>query len=198
MPNQNLVQWRQKLENAIKNNAATPHTRFFQLATVDRNAAPACRTLVFRGFMDNANTLIAHTDVRSEKIQQLKNDDRTAVCWYFCDTREQFRLTSKVTLITGQQQDAADIRWAHWQALSQSAQASYSLATPGSALVIEPAASEKPNCNAGLGSKPSKNFALLLIVPSSVDHLLLAPSPQQRSRYHKQQDGHWSVQRVIA
>lgn len=198
MPSQNPVQWRQELESAIQNNAETLHTRFFQLATVDRNLAPACRTVVFRGFMDKTNALIAHTDVRSEKILHLRNNAQAEVCWYFSDTREQFRLTSKITLITREERHGADIRSIHWQALSNKAQASYALATPGSAIVIEHEQSARPNNCSPPGSKPSENFALLLITPFSVDHLLLTPSPLQRTLYREQQDGYWSANRVIA
>ena len=195
---QNFVQWRQDLESAIQNNAGTAHSRFFQLATVDGKQNPACRTVVFRGFVDNTNALVAHTDVRSEKIQQLSNNAHAEICWYFTDTREQFRLTSKISLLTGEDQHQADIRLAHWQALSDKAQAGYALATPGSAIVIEQAQSTRANKCSAPGSKPPDNFALLLITPFSVDHLLLRPSPQQRTLYSVQQDGHWNGKRVIA
>ncbi|MFT4994254.1 MAG: pyridoxamine 5'-phosphate oxidase [Paraglaciecola sp.] len=196
MPEQNHVQWRQKLERAIQNNAQLAHTRFFQLATVDKNQMPACRTVVFRGFMDNTHALIVHTDVRSEKILQLRNNAHGEICWYFSDTREQFRLTSKVTLITGEEHHGADIRLAHWRALSDKAQASYGLATPGSALVIEPAQSASADKGLPPRSNPLENFALLLITPFRVDHLLLMPSPQQRTLYDGQPDGQWNARRI--
>jgi len=197
MPEQNPVQWRQKLESAIQNNAQQAHSRFFQLATVDTKQMPACRTVVFRGFMDSTHALIAHTDVRSEKILQLRNNAHAEICWYFSDTREQFRLTSKITLITGAERLGADIRLAHWLALSDMAQASYALATPGSAIVIEQTPSAKPKNASPPGEAPSANFALLLISPFTVDHLLLAPSPQQRTLYRVQQDGHWNASSIV-
>jgi len=197
MPEQNPVQWRQKLQSAIQNNSQQAHSRFFQLATVDTKQMPACRTVVFRGFMDSTHALIAHTDVRSEKILQLRDNAHAQVCWYFSEIREQFRLTSKVTMITGADQQGADIRLAHWQALSHKAQDSYAVAIPGSAIVIEQTPSATALNDSPPGLIPSANFALLLISPFTVDHLLLAPSPQQRTLYRVQQDGHWNASNIV-
>jgi pyridoxamine 5'-phosphate oxidase len=198
MPNQDISQWRQQLNKAIGQNATSPHSRFFQLATVAANQHPACRTVVFRGFVDNTDTLIAHTDVRSEKIQQLSSNPHAQVCWYFSASREQFRLSSEITMLTGQEPHAEALRLAQWQALSAQAKNTYNCAVPGSALLIEqtPGTTADKDCLAE--EKPSDNFALLLISPNSVDHLLLRPSPQQRTLYHQQGDGSWSVESVTA
>lgn len=198
MTRQNPAPWRQTLEDAIHNNAQAMHSRFFQLATVDNKQIPACRTVVFRGFADNTNALIAHTDERSEKILQLRSHSHAQVCWYFSETREQFRLTSQITVLTEKELYAADIRLAHWQQLSEQSQASYFLAAPGSAIAIEHAPSAKPNNRLQLDAKPSKNFALLLISPTCVDHLLLTPSAQQRTLYWEDHEGHWAAKKVSA
>jgi len=81
---------------------------YFQLATNSLNGYPSNRTIVFRGFLKEGeiddqekslsefmskNPLKFTTDVRSEKVKELHLDNRAQLCWYFHDTKEQFRFS---------------------------------------------------------------------------------------------------------
>ena len=39
-------------------------------------------------------------DSRSEKLEQLERNPHAAICWYFSKTREQFRLTGQIAIVT--------------------------------------------------------------------------------------------------
>ena len=202
MPQSSVVSWRNELDRAIKKNSGAAQSRFFQLATVDSDGIPACRTVVFRGFVQDSSTLVVHTDIRSEKVHHLKDNNIAEICWYFSETREQFRLTSKIAVLAAGEGDLAennehDIRLLHWQLLSKETQAGYALATPGSVILEEFGASSKTNHGEDVELKPSDNFALLLIQPFRVDHLMLNPPPQQRIIYREIEEEHWSIKRVI-
>ncbi|CAR25952.1 hypothetical protein ZYGR_0A05230 [Zygosaccharomyces rouxii] len=79
----------------------------FQLATVDVHTnKPRCRTLVFRDFLfmdKRSNVLTFHIDLRSNKVaESFSLDSPTPVeaCFYFAETREQYRFSGHCFLIT--------------------------------------------------------------------------------------------------
>ena len=95
-----LAPWRTPLSRALHRNRAQPFARYLQLATVRGGGTPANRTIVFRGFRGKSNQLMFIADRRSEKIEQLSDNPHAEACWYFTKTREQFRLTGQVALVT--------------------------------------------------------------------------------------------------
>jgi pyridoxamine 5'-phosphate oxidase len=52
-----LAPWRSPLSRALHRDGSKPHSRYFQLATVQANGHPANRTVVFRGFLNDTNQL---------------------------------------------------------------------------------------------------------------------------------------------
>ena len=83
--------WRPSLDLALHRNRPSPDARYVQLATLRENHRPAVRTLVFRGFLGDTNHLTFATDGRSEKVVELEHSPWAEACWYFPQTREQFR-----------------------------------------------------------------------------------------------------------
>ncbi|KAJ1549815.1 hypothetical protein HK405_002211, partial [Cladochytrium tenue] len=84
---------------------------FLQLATVRPDGTPSNRTIVFRGFWDPAPTtgprfdslLEFVTDARSQKCGDIATTDGgilAEACWYFPATREQFRLSGRLYIVT--------------------------------------------------------------------------------------------------
>ena len=61
------------------------------MATVRGDGRPACRTVVFRGFVEKSEQLTFVTDARSEKVGELGRQAACELCWYLPGTREQFR-----------------------------------------------------------------------------------------------------------
>ncbi|WP_019504739.1 Npun_F5749 family FMN-dependent PPOX-type flavoprotein [Pleurocapsa sp. PCC 7319] len=190
-----LAPWRSLLSSAIHRNRSKPYSRYFQLATVTSEGYPANRTVVFRGFLDDEqNSLKIITDARSAKIQDIEHQAIAEVCWYFTKTREQFRITGNLQLITSAEtnSDLKQARQTTWQHLSDAARSQFAWPDPG-----------KPQSDKALfkvnppdANLPLNNFGLLLLIPNKVDHLQLRGDPQQRCLYTLQSDQTWSTDPV--
>jgi PPOX class probable FMN-dependent enzyme len=188
-----LAPWRSPLSRALHRNRALPYARYFQLATVRQDGTPANRTVVFRGFSDEGVLQMA-TDRRSEKVQQIAHNNWGEACWYFPKTREQFRLTGTLSIITADDDDSvmASARHHLWESLSDSGRSQFTWPHPGhpraddEAFQIEP---PSPN-------QPLPDFCLLLLAPTQVDHLELKGTPQDRHRYRLKDDRQWSIEPI--
>ncbi|MFT4937841.1 MAG: pyridoxamine 5'-phosphate oxidase [Paraglaciecola sp.] len=196
MPFPSVPLWRECLTKAQQDNASKQHCQYIQLATCDNAGVPECRTLVFRGFAEQSDSLIAHTDLRSEKIRHIRANNRGEICWYFSETREQFRLAGTIEIVATEKHFLGDVRKQHWQKLSSLARASYYQAAPGSALDGEQENSDKQITAEKINGAPAKTFALLIFKPSSIDHLLLQPTPQRRSLHKLNSSNTWHSERV--
>ena len=91
--------WRAALDRALAANAALRHAIYMQVATVRPDGRPACRTVVFRGFMAGADRPTFVTDSRSRKIADIAAQPWAEIAWYFPESREQFRLQGSLTVV---------------------------------------------------------------------------------------------------
>ncbi|NEO72916.1 Npun_F5749 family FMN-dependent PPOX-type flavoprotein [Moorena sp. SIO3H5] len=185
-----IALWRSPLARALHRNRSLAYARYFQLATVDPKGYPANRTVVFRGFLDNSNQLKVITDTRSQKIHDINHHPWGEVCWYFPNTREQFRLAGQLTLITADYPDEGlkQVRQQTWQNLSDAARLQFAWPDPGVARVADPQAFSPPPPAL---DQPLPNFCLLLLEPVKVDHLALQGFPQNRWLYYQDSSGEW-------
>jgi len=193
-----LAPWRSPLAHALHRNRSLPYARYLQLATVRVDGRPANRTVVFRGFLDGANQLQLITDDRSEKIAQIEHQPWGEICWYFPTTREQFRLTGKLSLISTDcpNENLVQAREQLWQSLSDQARIQFAWPNPGQSRSEDGFAPIAPDA-----IKPLSNFRLLLLEPTQVDHLELRGNPQNRYLYIYDKNIYdknyqWSVQEV--
>lgn len=180
--------WRSPLATALARNRRQPHSRYLQLATVGLDGKPANRTVVFRGFWDQTNGLQFVSDRRSGKIEQLQNYSWAEGCWYFSQTREQFRILGQIWVITAEspEQEQQLLRQQLWQNLSEPARQQFSWPRPGQAYLPNPELETLTD-----PSQPSLHFCALVLHPSQVDHLELRPHPHRRWRYEiHEQDWH--------
>ena len=94
--------WRQRLARSLHVNRSKVHAKYYQVASVCPSGRPKNRTMVFRGFLSGTQSLLSVTDLRSEKIEQWQGENHSQfeICWYFSDSREQFRLAGEVALIS--------------------------------------------------------------------------------------------------
>lgn len=188
-----LAPWRGAIAHALHRNRSLVYSRYLQLATIDANNRPANRTVVFRGFLENSNQLQFLTDSRSEKAAQIQHNAWGEACWYFPNTREQFRILGELTLIGADCEGImADERLKMWQKLSEAARLQFAWPEPGkpraSAAAFTP---PPPNPH-----QPVNNFCLLLLNPVQVDHLELRGEPQNRKIYQLDENENWSCQDV--
>ncbi|MDZ7993738.1 MAG: Npun_F5749 family FMN-dependent PPOX-type flavoprotein [Nostoc sp. EfeVER01] len=190
-----LAPWRGAIAHALHRNRSLVYARYLQLATLQANGRPANRTLVFRGFLEDTNQLKFITDNRSAKADQIQQQPWAEVCWYFPNTREQFRITGCLTLVSGDDydQNLQPVRIAMWQELSEAARLQFAWPHPGKLRVDNPEAFAPP---APEPVQPVPNFCLLLLDPVQVDHLELRGEPQNRCLYHRNEQQEWSSQAI--
>ncbi|MGB3509702.1 MAG: Npun_F5749 family FMN-dependent PPOX-type flavoprotein [Microcoleaceae cyanobacterium] len=189
-----LAPWRSLLAKAINRNRSLVYARYLQLATVTRDGHPANRTIVFRNFLENTNQLKFITDSRSQKVEEIEKNPWGEACWYFPKTREQFRLTGKLTLVKAQHPHPklAKARQTTWQEISDNARQQFTWPNPGESRV-EADAFKLPPPNSVF---PPSNFCLLLLDPTTVEHLELRGEPQNRWLYQRNNQQNWSIQAI--
>jgi pyridoxamine 5'-phosphate oxidase len=189
-----LAPWRSLITRALHRNRSLVYARYLQLATVRSNGRPANRTVVFRGFLDDSNQLKFITDIRSEKAEQIQQQSWGEVCWYFPKTREQFRITGELTLVSADSHpNLLPARIKMWQELSDAARLQFAWPQPGKHRNQEPEAFTPPAPNP---IQPLENFCLLLLEPMQVDHLELRGEPQNRWVYYRDENQEWLLEAI--
>lgn len=187
-----IASWRSPLGRALHRNRSLVYARYVQLATVQANHRPANRTVVFRGFLEDSNALKFVTDRRSRKVEQIAENPWGALCWYFPKTREQFRISGELTVVSATESDKnlLYLREVAWLALSEGARTQFAWPHPGQPLdTFEKVPQKIANLTDSLES-----FCLLLLTPHEVDHLSLCENPHHRFSYTLQSDGKWAQQ----
>ncbi|WP_103125485.1 Npun_F5749 family FMN-dependent PPOX-type flavoprotein [Nostoc cycadae] len=189
-----LAPWRGAIAHALHRNRSLVYARYLQLATIRADHRPANRTVVFRDYLQDTNQLKFITDTRSDKIDQIKNQPWAEACWYFPNTREQFRIAGRLTLVDSHDDSGLQsARLATWQALSDAARLQFAWPHPGKPRDTAPAAFTPP---APDSLQPVSNFCLLLLDPAQVDHLELRGEPQNRSIYQLDENQEWGCEEV--
>jgi PPOX class probable FMN-dependent enzyme len=185
--------WRSPLAIALERN---PHStaRYVQLATVGANNRPANRTVVFRGFLLDSDQLKFVIDARSQKVVQIKQQPWAEACWYFPETREQFRFSGSLTLVQADYPDLSlqQARQTTWQRLSNATRIQYTWPNPGEARSDAAAFGQL----APDPVEPLPHFCLLLLEPVQVEHLELRGEPQNRWIYYRDRHKFWSTQAI--
>ncbi|MEH2326959.1 MAG: Npun_F5749 family FMN-dependent PPOX-type flavoprotein [Nostoc sp.] len=189
-----LAPWRSAIAHALDGNRSLVYARYLQLATVEANGRPANRTLVFRGFLEDTNQLKFITDNRSAKADQIQQQPWAEVCWYFPNTREQFRISGCLTLVSSDDshQDLQPARISIWQQLSDAARLQFTWPHPGKPI-------ENPEAFASAAPDPVQplpNFCLLLLDPVQLDHLELRGEPQNRRFYRRDENQEWFCEEI--
>lgn len=187
-----LPPWRLSLVGALDRNRSLVYSRYLQLATIRLDHRPANRTVVFRGFLEQTNQLKFITDSRSQKIEQIEQNNWAEACWYFPQTREQFRLLGQLKVISESDIPLKIARQATWNELSEAAKSQFYWPT-----------SRQPKSDSTaflpleiIPLEPPPNFCLLLLDPQEVDHLELKGEPQNRTIYVYHSEQGW-LQEVV-
>lgn len=190
-----IAPWRSAIARALHRNRSLVYARYLQLATVGENNRPANRTVVFRGFLEDTDQLKFITDARSDKVDQIQKQPWAEICWYFPNTREQFRISGCLTLIAGDDSHPTlqPARSKIWQELSDAARLQFAWPHPGKPRVDEPEAFEPSPPNP---AQPVPNFCLLLLEPVQVEHLELRGEPQNRRIYCRNEQQEWSSEEI--
>ncbi|MGA1625582.1 MAG: pyridoxamine 5'-phosphate oxidase family protein, partial [Prochlorothrix sp.] len=171
-PISTIVPWTARLHRSLHHNRAQPQSRFVQLATVDPQGRPHCRTIVFRGLWQPDSSQPQHlqfvSDRRSEKILHLGQMAWVEVCWYFAKSREQFRFSGEMAIVTEHSPDERLQTQRHhlWHNLSDAARLQFAWPPPAqprsAAAAFSPPAPDP--------RQPLDTFYLLLLAPQRVDY----------------------------
>jgi PPOX class probable FMN-dependent enzyme len=182
--------WFTPLTAAIRAHVGHVGARYAQLATVRSDGRPANRTVVVRDLIDSGSQVVATTDARSAKAAQLAAVPWAELCWYFPETREQFRLFGRVTVVgPGDTPEHLALRTRVWSALPDLARRSFTWPDPGAARApSSDFRSESP-------ADPPACFLLLVLDPDHVEHLDLREQPHARTRFQRGDHG-WSLEAV--
>ena len=180
-----LAPWRSPLSRALHRNRSVPFCRYLQLATLRLDGTPANRTVVFRGFWADTNQLMFISDLRSDKTAQVQRTPEAEACWYFTKTREQFRLSGQLMLVSADSETSYQLaRQQLWQNISENARLQFAWPQPkaprAEAAAFDPLAPDE--------TTPPATFTLLLLSVRSVDHLVLRGEPQHRHLYKRDSD----------
>eukprot|EP01126_Amoeba_proteus_P036829 TRINITY_DN3765_c0_g2_i6.p1 TRINITY_DN3765_c0_g2~~TRINITY_DN3765_c0_g2_i6.p1 ORF type:complete len:164 (-),score=16.35 TRINITY_DN3765_c0_g2_i6:424-915(-) len=154
--------------------------------------------MVFRGFVKEG--LKFSTDLRSTKVQELNLHPYVELCWYFTNTREQFRVSGTVEVATSEHPLAykvfseeispasrATFAWpepAVGQLTYDVSADVYPTSTYPRELFFPPSSQTQEHCE-----KAMKNFGLILLRPSSISHAQLLSN--QFHQYTETSNGEW-------
>ncbi|BBN05002.1 pyridoxamine 5'-phosphate oxidase [Marchantia polymorpha subsp. ruderalis] len=184
-----ITPWRQLLLESIQANKHLKHSEYFQLATVRENGKPANRTVVFRGLIEGTEKLQFTTDARSHKIEEIKAQAFGEICWYFTDTREQFRISGTLDVIGEADRNAVRLKMREraWFQSSPNSRLQFVGPSPGFPCPEGgPNDSTTPQLDPAQG--PVENFCLVTLEPQEVDYLNL----RKNKRYVFQKMGEFS------
>lgn len=147
------------------------------LATVDSEGRPRVRSVVCRSIADDGSLWFA-SDARSGKNTQLRtgpsNGAVEVVAWLPV-TREQFRLSGVARVIPSGAEESRQM----WEEINPESRAMYFWPPPGEARTPDDSAFIRTS-DAPL---PPPTFEVIVLQPTSVEHLSLAMHPHQRRRW---------------
>jgi PPOX class probable FMN-dependent enzyme len=173
--------WRQRLDRSIGRSRKVRGSNFVQIATVAADGTPHARTVVFRGFEpaggESGCVLRMITDLRSEKVAQLRLQPIAELVWWFAKSNEQYRIRGPAQLVGGPEADAAlaAARRQQWGNLSDQSREQFFGPAPGRPVGEEEVDPAPPGGRGEDGRVlgPPECFALLLLRPRRVDYLCL-------------------------
>merc|ERR1719409_2083040 len=196
--------WRSAVLTAIKkNDKHMPYAKYFQLATVKPNGRPANRTVVYRGFLGESEDITIVTDLRSNKVDELRCAPFGGFAWYFPESREQFRVAGELEVIAKDSASMQSERQAAWDRMSPAGRAQFAWPTPGFPQLEEGAV--RPGTNKQTfdvpedvvadGSDANDNFCLVVMRVEEVDHLSLR-SNRRFTHVKVKETGEWVTTEV--
>jgi PPOX class probable FMN-dependent enzyme len=207
--------WRQTLARSLHLQRSKLESKFFQVANIDEEGRVQNRTMVFRGFVDGTHQLLAITDTRSQKYEQWRRDPNAQLCWYFTKTREQFRISSHVSLLSdnnsnnneesGHQDIDKKTRMRVWSMLSDNAKEQFYWPAPktdieqGQNQSQSQSQSQSPtnkDTNTSSITSCHQYFAVVVFTPFEVDYLNLKTKPQTRELHVVDALGVWTNKSV--
>lgn len=213
------VPWKDRIQRSSAISRKIRGGNYVQIATVDGEGKPRCRTVVFRGFLDpfagnkeRAGGEVAMrmiTDARSEKVAHASAQPACEMVWWFTKSSEQYRISGDLQFVGGADgsgggdgddmelaRELQNARKSQWGSLSDMAREQFYWAQPG--IDHEPAAASPPAGGRDQEGKilpPPDTFLLMLLWPKQVKYLRLTDNFAQIDALDEK-GGAWTARRV--
>ena len=176
-----LETWRLLSQGVVDRKSGFHH---LTVASIGKGGQPRLRTVILRGCEPQSWALRFHTDIRSTKIAELRNDLRVSLQFYDPQMRIQIRLEGKASI---HGDDAiADAAWAGSRIFSR--QCYGIMPSPGTTI---PEAGDyywpQQTNEATIGGRD--NFCAVSVEASSFEWLYLASTGHRRASFTKTADG---------
>lgn len=177
--NLSLNCWLDRIETSIKKSRKIKGGNYVQIATVDENGLPNCRTVVFRGFFKYNNgeniAMKMITDARSEKVNQINCSPMCEMVWWFSQSSEQYRIKGILKLISNSEEseEFKIVRKQMWGNMSDPAREQFYWMQPGNDYEGSPSVPPGGRDDEGKILDPPNTFLLMLLLPQSVKYLRL-------------------------
>jgi pyridoxamine 5'-phosphate oxidase len=163
------------LDEAARDRHSPMHTP--SLASIGRDGQPRNRIVVLRHFDAPQRCLRFHTDIRSDKFDELTHDPRCAALFYHPDEKVQIRVEGRASL---HHHDAiADSAWASSQAMSRHCYA----VSPSPGHAIDAGDAFTIPKGRILSDEGRPHFAAVLIQCDRLEWLWLGSDGHRRARF---------------
>ena len=182
------VNWLQRIETSIAKSRKVRGGNYVQIATVDSEGFPHCRTVVFRGFLtfggeDSTLAMKMITDARSEKMTHIQARESCIspakgaceMVWWFSQSSEQYRIRGRLVAVSSDDgnPELISARKQQWGNLSDSAREQFFWKPPGQPFDGAPEVPIGGRDADGKVLPPPDSFILLLLIPESIKYLRL-------------------------
>ncbi|CAB3792410.1 hypothetical protein LMG28688_03505 [Paraburkholderia caffeinitolerans] len=159
--------------------ARSPFT-MLQAATVGLDGAPKVRTIVLRGASMEGGTLTFYTDVRSEKVAELRKDSRISLVGCDLNAGIQIRLEGVARLAASLEE-----RLALWNVSRPHSLIVYRAArTPGTPIAL-PQEAYIASASPGDSMAGFENFCVITVDVQKIDYLDLSPDGHKRAQFSR-------------
>ncbi|MGY4837575.1 pyridoxamine 5'-phosphate oxidase family protein [Burkholderia pyrrocinia] len=184
---ESLAQTYDRLWSCLESGVGVQRSPFtmLQAATLGLDGAPKVRTIVLRQASRADRVLSFHTDVRSEKVAELRRDPRIAIVASDLDALVQIRAEGVASICDGEAQ-----RRAIWQSSRPHTLLLYRAPLPPGTPVESP---EAAHVSARQDTVPTgdgyENFCVIHMTVTRIDWLELARAGHRRAVFDLQESG---------
>jgi len=185
---ESLTQTYDRLWSCLESGGGTQRSPFtmVQAATLGLDGAPKVRTIVLRQVSRADRLLAFHTDVRSEKVAELRRDPRIAVVASDLDALVQIRAEGVASICDDEAQ-----RRAIWQSSRPHTLLLYRAPLrPGTPIESPEEAHVTPNPGDAATDDGYRNFCLVHVTVMRIDWLELARAGHRRAIFDVNDDGY--------
>ncbi|MFM8608734.1 MAG: pyridoxamine 5'-phosphate oxidase family protein [Hyphomicrobiales bacterium] len=176
------------LTKAVRLRTAPMHTPV--VSTIALDGRPRARVVVLRAFDRERRHLRFHTDIRSDKFQELHADPRIALLFYDSEEKIQLRIEGRATL--HKNDESANAAWASSQPMSKLCYA----VEPGPGHHISARDDFSLPRDRAESETGRAHFAAVIVTIEDIDFLWLGAAGNRRALYKfgdHQFDARWVV-----